>query len=214
MENHKLNLLNRCRLCGSKIKFSKGYLEAKNACIYKEIFTVCMKVNLEQDDPDVHPTKLCSKCNMKLYHLSKKSDYSTCNLSYEVFNFTSHADHCYVCLCSKGGRPSKSSVAFSSKPLPVIEEVAAKYGFLTNNINGVHYSICELFKSEVKISKTVHCQPDSKWMLSLFGQIIQPKPECLVDLPEYLNDDTCETIFSRVSKTMICGWQYRLSKSC
>ena len=97
MENHKLNWLNRFRLCGSKIKFSKGYLEAKSACMYKEILTVCMKVNLEQDYHAVHQTKLCRKSNMKLYHLSKKSDYSTSNTSYEVFNFTSHADHCYVC---------------------------------------------------------------------------------------------------------------------
>ena len=80
----------------------------------------------------------------------------------------------------------------------------AKYGFLTNHINGIHYSISELFKSEVKITKTVHCQRDSKWMFTLFGKIIQPKPECLADLPECINDETSETIFSRVSKTKFC----------
>ena len=71
MDNkHIINLSKFCRLCGCKIQIMRGHPSAKLVVDFKKEFQR-INVDINKDVHNIHPTKLCNKCYLKLYRRGK-----------------------------------------------------------------------------------------------------------------------------------------------
>jgi hypothetical protein len=123
LDRHREFLQRLCRTCGKRAlreaDESRGKV-AKLASSYKQKIQVTFAVDIEFDEPDVHPKSICESCRAKLYLASKRSAY----------NWSPHprSSPCEVCSMftqqSKGGRPKKSNTG-AGRPKKVM--TPAKY---------------------------------------------------------------------------------------
>ena len=93
--NHLKKLSERCRVCGTKIKLSKGYKEPKATRFDKNELQLMFGINIEEDQTEIHPTNLCNKCFLKLYHFSKRqstTDVATNSNISETNSFVPHTE--------------------------------------------------------------------------------------------------------------------------
>ena len=72
MDNkHIITLSKLCRFCVSKIQMTRGYPSAKLVVDFKNKFQQ-INVEIDKDVHNVHPTKLCNKCYLKLHCWGKE----------------------------------------------------------------------------------------------------------------------------------------------
>ena len=206
--SHLERLDKLCRLCGNKIIIGTGY-SGQFTINFKENILAKYGVNVETDLPNVHPTKICNKCYMKLYHWQQPTGDGLAVQFSSVYEFMPHSSSCPVCIVSKRGRPSsiESSVTITS-PLNSIKNIAVKYGFyyfgqLSTAFLNIFGSISERNGSLVN-TLTVGVHGDGSWYLKVFSKDLPVKCIIASNLPNQMNANTADLIFSTLTKAKIC----------
>ena len=202
MDNkHIINLGKLCRLCCSKIQITRGYPSAKLVLILKKNFNKL--IDIDKDVHNVHPTKLCNKCYLKLYRwcIEKGGDIS--NRSCLGFDFKEHSDNeCFVCE-RKSGRPAKSVKKVESLETFDTEEVAKKFGFYSFVDSSLprnkYFGMLKNMNGSLVNVKTITVLPNGHWTLSLFNKKLDFLPKPMSNLPNVINSNTSALIFSAIS---------------
>ena len=102
MEIHREKLRFRCRICGSK---QLGNSTRDKYFFCQSILDI-FNVDINQDDPFIHPEKVCrTHEKLLLAYLQAKDSCSkefTCNVA--LYDFSLHTDGCSICIPTKVGR--------------------------------------------------------------------------------------------------------------
>ena len=208
MDNkHILNLSKLCRLCGSKIQITRGYPSAKLVLDFKKEFQQ-INVDIDKDVYNVHPTKLCNKCYLKLHRWRKEKGEDTSNRSSLVFEFKEHSDNeCIICE-RKPGRPAKSVKIVESSETFDIEEAAKKFGFYSFVDSSLprnkYFGMLKNMNGSLVNVKTITVLPNGHWTLSLFNKKLDFLPKPVSNLPNVINSNTSALIFSAISNHALC----------
>ena len=109
MNNHQKVLETLCRICGGNIVLQHGYRTAKSVLDFCETIAICYGVNVADEDKNVFPKFLCTKCHQKIRRLQKKSGKSD---MCAVATFYQHNDNCNIC-------HSKQLASLKLKPLNI-----------------------------------------------------------------------------------------------
>ncbi|CAH1776640.1 unnamed protein product [Owenia fusiformis] len=71
LESHKKALNALCRLCASKTTFSKRKVKKRPCILIQLELLKYSEINLDNDNPDLHPSLVCSKCYQFLKDTNK-----------------------------------------------------------------------------------------------------------------------------------------------
>ena len=103
MDEHKQNLRNLWRFCGSKIVLKYGYKTAKTVEEYSDVLYQIYDIDIDMESGKRYPECLCGNCKRKLDKL-KNSRKSQAGFSkdYKASTFLLHSiENCMVCLIKK-----------------------------------------------------------------------------------------------------------------
>ncbi|XP_032229451.1 uncharacterized protein LOC116613006 [Nematostella vectensis] len=90
-----------CRVCGKRLKKAKSLYAQSFACgSFKTLLEVKFGINVEKDDPYIHPMRFCKLCRLAttdkapiIWEIHREEDCPTCALEEQI---------------QKGGRPKKA----------------------------------------------------------------------------------------------------------
>lgn len=99
---HELKLNSLCRLCGVKIPINSKSHPKEN---YKSAIASLYNIDIDSDSLNIHPTKICTPCRLRLTRHSQAEDTTVVNLPV-LHEFLPHSDNCDICYV-KPGRPKK-----------------------------------------------------------------------------------------------------------
>lgn len=99
---HELKLNSLCRLCGVKIPINSKSHPKEN---FKSAITSLYNIDIDSDSLNIHPSKICTPCRLRLTRYSQAEDATLINLPV-LHEFLPHSDNCDICYV-KPGRPKK-----------------------------------------------------------------------------------------------------------
>lgn len=99
---HELKLNSLCRLCGVKIPINSKSHSKEN---FKSAITSLYNIDIDSDSLNIHPSKICTPCRLRLTRYSQTEDATLINLPV-LHEFLPHSDNCDICYV-KPGRPKK-----------------------------------------------------------------------------------------------------------
>ena len=99
---HGLKLKCMCRLCGVKIPINSKSHPKEN---FKSAITSLYNIDIDCDSENIHPSKICTACRLRLTRHSQAEDDIEINLPV-LFEFLPHSINCNICFV-KPGRPKK-----------------------------------------------------------------------------------------------------------
>ena len=108
---HTTALSQLCRVCGTKFRPKRTtYLCTSRA----EDINLAFGIDVTEDNPHIHPEKLCKSCSLSIDTYKKKaSDGITYNTAITQVEWGAHTENCTTCarhdMTSKGGRPKKAT---------------------------------------------------------------------------------------------------------
>ena len=100
--SHKSLILNLCRVCGSHMKNKeKQFFVNCYLTVLKDVFWIH---NIENDDPEVHPPKFCSKCYFAMKNVKKGHAHSQHVTKWEKHEMKTL---CKICLSKCQNKPGR-----------------------------------------------------------------------------------------------------------
>ena len=69
MEAHRTNLMKLCRICAKLLARSQRYRVTYNCLDYAERLETAFKVQVKEDQKEVHPKQFCNACYMVSYNI-------------------------------------------------------------------------------------------------------------------------------------------------
>lgn len=99
---HELKLNSLCRICAVKIPINSKSHPKEN---YKSAIASLYNIDIDSDSLNIHPTKICTPCRLRLTRHSQAEDTTVVNLPV-LHEFLPHSDNCDICYV-KPGRPKK-----------------------------------------------------------------------------------------------------------
>ena len=167
-----------------------------------------INVDVDKDAHNIHRTKLCNKCYLKLYNWHKEKGEGISNRSTLVFGLKEHSDNkCLVCE-RKSGRPAKSVKIVESSEAFDIEEAAKKFGFYSFVDSSLpqnkYFGMFKNINGSLVNIKTITVLPNEHWTLSLFNKKLDFLLKRASNLPNVVSSNTSALIFSAVSNHTLC----------
>ena len=101
MEQHKVNINLRCRVCGRKATTRK-HSKSSDPC--KSVLSSVYGLDVAMESGDIFPPDVCNSCFLALRRAKNDSDSRP---TMTISSWTPHSDSCQVCLEDHGGRPRK-----------------------------------------------------------------------------------------------------------
>ena len=106
-DNHLKNLTRLCRTCGEFLSSEqRNNFPVKNEKIKQKILQHLL-IKTEEDNPVIHPRKICFKCYSQL----KNAEHRNTTFKHRTPCWTGHKVDCFACdkvkSLKKGGRPKK-----------------------------------------------------------------------------------------------------------
>ena len=174
ISNHIRNLCKLCRVCGNKVNICRGYKQAQLVHNYRELLYARFGVDIKDDDATVHPTRLCNKCYMKVYHVRNKDLGEVTQSIADVFNFNPHCEeNCNVCRQYRHNKQQETSRANLSTTVVddknTLKESAKKHGFEVyselEETSQTLFGQLEYRDTSIVVKKTLVLNADGTWHL-------------------------------------------------
>ena len=208
-----------CRVCGGRISIKTSYSTLKHVSSYGPQLVKYFNTDIQNDLPDLHPTVLCVKCNVKLSKLKKEDEKNkdsavntdnndevtspsgSSSVSFRsIFKFNNHSvTNCHVCNLFKRGRPSSSSKAVDVSSSEDFSKIAEKVGFQTASENSFVIFGEKLIEREIAIDR------DLKMEVKVFGKALSDERKAKLCIPIFLTQSNAQETFNTVKRLNICA---------
>ena len=164
-------------------------------------------MEIKDDEATVHPTRLCNKWYMKIYHVRNQDLDEVTQSIVDVFNVDPHCQNCNVCrqyMHNKQqeiSRANLSTIVVNNKN--ILKESTKKHGFeVYSELQETLFGPLGNRNTSIVVKKTLVLNTDRTWHLNIFERFVPAAYK--ITLYGILNVNIAESIFSVLSKANIC----------
>ena len=195
MEIHLEILRNQCRLCGKGLtKESRDKNDLTN-----KVKQIC-GIDFENDDPCIHPPRVCDTCRRKLqrYYKEKMKCKRVKTNSIPVVSWVSHSETCTLCLTNRASWGSPDFTSFCTKSTDLFQQ----HGFIGIEPENESVLMCfvKIKPGADKVFAKVKIHRDRTVSVTILGKSVNvttaTNPGTLSGL---------ETLLMRINSTPICS---------